>query len=593
MSRSAIVAVLVPLLVSAGLTACAEQAAPAAPSNLRTAAEAGEARWGVPADLLLALAWTETRWSIPARDEDDAEHAPLTLGSAGLRRSPLVEDVLAELGTDEAALATDPVIGVLAASGVLARLADEAGVADPGDPAAYRDALAAYAELSGRDGERYADAVLRVLVVGLEADTAFGEHVVIAARPIAPASGVGLAMEYGGSEYGDATWSAASSENYTAGRGGHSIRYIVIHDTEGSYAGAISWFRNPAASVSAHYVIRSSDGDITQMVSEGNTGWHAGNWTYNQESIGIEHEGYYREPARWYTEAMYAASARLVRHLCGKYGIPMDRAHIIAHSEVPGATHVDPGPGWDWDHYMALVRGEPPRPAYDATAGATSIPAEMTAGDRLVAWIELSNTGSATWDIDGTRLGTAAPRDHDSPFFDMENWMSPSRASGADHDYAPGSTGRFTFMIHAPEVTTDTTVTETFALVQEGVTWFGPEIPVSVLVHPRAAADGDGDGAAADVDCDDADPGAHPGAAETCGDGIDQNCDGNDIPCVGDAGPAGDAGAGAPDAGAGGGAMTRRVAGGCSASGGRAPAPLLLVGLALLVSTRARRSRRG
>ncbi len=32
-----------------------------------------------------------------------------------------------------------------------------------------------------------------------------------------------------------------------------------------------------------------------------------------------------------------------------------------------------------------------------------------------------------------------------------------------------------------------------------------------------------------DLDCDDTDPGVHPGRTEVCGDGVDQDCDGEDI----------------------------------------------------------------
>src|SRR5690606_37754439 len=111
--------------------------------------------------------------------------------------------------------------------------------------------------------------------------------------------------------------------------------------------------------VSAHYVIRSSDGQITQMVQDNDIAWHAGNSTYNRQSIGIEHEGYVNN-ASWYTNAMYQASANLTRWLCDTYNIPKDRAHILAHSEVPGATHTDPGPNWDWNYYMSLVNPSPP-----------------------------------------------------------------------------------------------------------------------------------------------------------------------------------------------------------------------------------------
>ena len=40
------------------------------------------------------------------------------------------------------------------------------------------------------------------------------------------------------------------------------IRYIVIHDTEVSFANTVAEFQNPLAYVSAHYVTRSSDGHV-------------------------------------------------------------------------------------------------------------------------------------------------------------------------------------------------------------------------------------------------------------------------------------------------------------------------------------------
>jgi hypothetical protein len=47
---------------------------------------------------------------------------------------------------------------------------------------------------------------------------------------------------------------------------GLAIRYVVIHDTEYGYDPTIALFQNPLAYVSAHYVIRSADGQVTQMV---------------------------------------------------------------------------------------------------------------------------------------------------------------------------------------------------------------------------------------------------------------------------------------------------------------------------------------
>ncbi|SDJ96713.1 N-acetylmuramoyl-L-alanine amidase [Nonomuraea maritima] len=147
-----------------------------------------------------------------------------------------------------------------------------------------------------------------------------------------------------------------------------SVDYIVIHDTEGTYQGIPSMVRNPKY-VSWHYTIRSRDGHVAQHVRTNDIAWHAGNWDVNTRSIGIEHEGYLAKGGTWYTEAMYRASAKLVKYLAAKYDIPLDRAHILGHDNVPGTTaqtvsgmHDDPGPYWDWAHYFELM-GKPFRAA--------------------------------------------------------------------------------------------------------------------------------------------------------------------------------------------------------------------------------------
>ena len=117
---------------------------------------------------------------------------------------------------------------------------------------------------------------------------------------------------------------------------GVAIRYIVIHDTEGSYSDTISTFQNPSAGVSAHYVVPSSTGAVNQMVQTKNIAWHAGNWYVNMHSIGIENEGYALQGATWYTPSEYQSSAALVKYLAARFSIPLDRQHIIGHDDVPG-----------------------------------------------------------------------------------------------------------------------------------------------------------------------------------------------------------------------------------------------------------------
>ncbi|WP_436757400.1 N-acetylmuramoyl-L-alanine amidase [Streptosporangium sp. V21-05] len=154
--------------------------------------------------------------------------------------------------------------------------------------------------------------------------------------------------------------------NHDRSAGPRKIDYIVIHDGETSYDAMTRLVKNPAY-LSWHFTIRSADGHIAQHLRARDIGWHAGNWYVNSRSIGLEHEGYLARGGAWFTEAMYLASARLVRHLAAKYDVPLDRAHILGHDNVPGTTpetvggmHDDPGPYWDWAHYFELL-GRPLR----------------------------------------------------------------------------------------------------------------------------------------------------------------------------------------------------------------------------------------
>jgi N-acetyl-anhydromuramyl-L-alanine amidase AmpD len=177
----------------------------------------------------------------------------------------------------------------------------------------------------------------------------------------------GWALMDASSDYASANFYPAAFANYTAANRPYSnlINKIVIHVAQGSWSSAINWFQRPQAQASAHYTVRSSDGFVGQSVLEKDIAWHSGNWSYNQASIGIEHEGYFDDPA-WFTDTMFRSSAQLTAYLVNRYQIPIDRAHIIGHYEVPdpynpgsygGASHHIhcPGDYWWWDLYMGYV----------------------------------------------------------------------------------------------------------------------------------------------------------------------------------------------------------------------------------------------
>ncbi|MFJ9820556.1 N-acetylmuramoyl-L-alanine amidase [Streptomyces sp. NPDC101151] len=160
----------------------------------------------------------------------------------------------------------------------------------------------------------------------------------------------------GAVDFRGARWVAASPANYRRADRPDDYRVdrVVIHVTQGGYASAVKVFQDPAHGAAAHYIVRK-DGRITQLIRELDVAFHAGNREYNEHSVGIEHEGFVEDPSS-FTEAMYAASARLTAAICGRYGIPADREHILGHVEVPGTDHTDPGRHWDWDRYLRLVR---------------------------------------------------------------------------------------------------------------------------------------------------------------------------------------------------------------------------------------------
>jgi N-acetylmuramoyl-L-alanine amidase len=183
-------------------------------------------------------------------------------------------------------------------------------------------------------------------------------------------------------------WIPAAYQDLGGGDYGHydlgnrpqqqKIEYIVIHDTEGQYPGVINLIQDPTWPASWQYTLRSVDGHVVQHIKAKDVAWQAGNWYVNAKSIGLEHEGFAAE-GTWFTEAMYRSSAKLVRYLALRFGVPLDRAHIIGHDNVPGTIpanvagmHWDPGPYWDWTHYFDLLHA-PLHPTGGPNSGLVTI----------------------------------------------------------------------------------------------------------------------------------------------------------------------------------------------------------------------------
>ena len=123
--------------------------------------------------------------------------------------------------------------------------------------------------------------------------------------------------------------------HYSTGRFGQSISKIVIHHNVGNLTTETIYSTWQTRAASAHYQVEAN-GTVGQLVLDSNTAWHAGNWTINTQSIGIEHADYKDGNGQWrMTEATINSGARLVAALCLQYslGRPQWGVNVVGHNE--------------------------------------------------------------------------------------------------------------------------------------------------------------------------------------------------------------------------------------------------------------------
>ncbi|MEO1193466.1 MAG: N-acetylmuramoyl-L-alanine amidase [Pseudomonadota bacterium] len=149
----------------------------------------------------------------------------------------------------------------------------------------------------------------------------------------------------------------APSPNHNDRRG-RPIDLVVLHYTGmQSGAAALERLRDPAAQVSAHYLIEE-DGEIFRLVPDQRRAWHAGRafWAgesdVNARSLGIElvnpglEWGY-----RPFPDAQVASLERLLSHLLRRHAI--HPARVVGHSDVAPLRKDDPGALFPWPRLAA------------------------------------------------------------------------------------------------------------------------------------------------------------------------------------------------------------------------------------------------
>ena len=131
------------------------------------------------------------------------------------------------------------------------------------------------------------------------------------------------------------------SPNHYNGRNGHHVDHITLHIMVGRLTGTDSVFQSSGSTASAHYGI-GGNGTIHQYVDESNGSWSDANYTSNNSTISIEHEG--GMTGTPCTQACMDASAALCADIARRYGwdhLWHDRlnGNIWLHREIPGTDH--------------------------------------------------------------------------------------------------------------------------------------------------------------------------------------------------------------------------------------------------------------
>lgn|GEM_PF-729476 len=150
-----------------------------------------------------------------------------------------------------------------------------------------------------------------------------------------------------------------------------------MHTTDGTFIGTVGWFGHPESAASAHYLV-GLDGRVVQFVDEQDTAQHAGHEPVaglaaigddspNLTTIGIEFDDGHDPHDVVRPDAQYRAGAELLAGVSARWGISLDRDHVIAHRQInpaktcPGNLDIDRLIAMAGDVAMAPEPSSPPR----------------------------------------------------------------------------------------------------------------------------------------------------------------------------------------------------------------------------------------
>jgi hypothetical protein len=321
----------------------------------------------VPVELLKAIGYVETGWSMVEGEGDELR--PAAFGVMALRGADLELGArLAGVDPDDARY--DAESNLRAAAALLRQGADAAAI-DRHDLAAWPEVVGRLSGIEDAEARSYylAAGVYRTLADGAQAIAEDGS--IIATLEPTKVRGLDLpeVAFKGTADYPSSIWRPSGNYNYRPSGTAGAESMIVIHTCEGSYAGCWGWLKNPAAQASAHYVVNTTGGEITQLVREAHRAWHVAadyqcsrngdvacsrnGQSVNNFAIGIELAGYASQAT--FPSGQIEATAKLVCDMTRDHGIARDRYHIVAHGKLQPWNRTDPGPNFPWNHFLSRV----------------------------------------------------------------------------------------------------------------------------------------------------------------------------------------------------------------------------------------------
>jgi hypothetical protein len=212
------------------------------------------------------------------------------------------------------------------------------------------------------------------------------------------------------------------------GRNGYKPLIIVIH-TQAGNGNPFGWFQSLGVSgaAAADCTLWNPAADNAKLVRylyDSDTAWTNGEWTEpinhkNPVLEGLFEQGIYsgdvsltveNEGNRKFTDAQYTRLAQIVAWWSDQYKIPVDRNHIVGHSEI-GPHKQCPGP-FDFDRLISAAKqlynaayGRIPPPPFNPNPDKFSVGSGMLS--KLTDLQEQAATDEQFYAADGDKPGLA------------------------------------------------------------------------------------------------------------------------------------------------------------------------------------------